>query len=70
MRGTGTENFTVTIPDDAVPGQDGIVVQVDRQDGTPPFEFNVKLRLDTLVEIDFFKHGGVMPYVMRQLAAA
>ena len=61
--------MTISIPDDAVPGQDGITVVVDRKDGSPPFEFQVKLRLDTLVEIDFFKHGGVMPYVMRRLAA-
>ena len=58
------------MPGGAAPGQEGIVVQVDRQDGvSEPFEFTVKLRLDTLVEIQFFKHGGVMPYVMRGLVA-
>lgn len=66
----GTEHFAVTIPEDVTPGQDGIVVEVDRKDGSPPFSFQVKLRLDTLVEIDFFSHGGVMPYVMRSLVAA
>ena len=66
----GTEHFSVTVPGGAAPGQEGIVVQVDRQDGvSEPFEFTVKLRLDTLVEIQFFKHGGVMPYVMRGLVA-
>jgi aconitate hydratase len=66
----GTEHFDVTIPEDAYPGMDGIVVKVDKRDGSStPWQFEVKLRLDTLVEVDFYKHGGVMPYVMRQLAA-
>jgi aconitase A len=45
------------------------MVEADKKDGTPPLKFQVKLRLDTLVEIQFYKHGGVMPYVMRGLVA-
>jgi aconitate hydratase len=32
-------------------------------------EFNVIARIDTPVEVDYYKHGGILPYVLRQLAA-
>jgi aconitate hydratase len=31
--------------------------------------FNVRLRIDTPNEVDYFKHGGILPYVLRQLIA-
>lgn len=33
-------------------------------------EFPVRVRIDTRVEMDYFRHGGVLPYVLRQLVAA
>ena len=67
---TGTEHFSITLPEDAFPADERVSIHVDRKDGSLPFHFCVKLRLDTLVEIEFFRHGGVMPYVMRALAGA
>jgi len=32
-------------------------------------EFPVRVRIDTRVELDYFRHGGVLPYVLRQLVA-
>ncbi|WP_019626230.1 aconitate hydratase AcnA [Thioalkalivibrio sp. ALJT] len=32
--------------------------------------FNVRVRLDTPQEVDYFRHGGILPYVLRQLAAS
>ncbi len=32
--------------------------------------FNVKVRLDTDVEIEYFKNGGILQYVLRRLAKA
>ncbi len=29
----------------------------------------VKLRIDTPIEIDYYKHGGILPFVLRQLLA-
>ena len=29
----------------------------------------VKLRIDTPIEVDYYKHGGILPYVLRQLLA-
>jgi aconitate hydratase len=32
-------------------------------------EFTVKVRIDTPQEIEYFEHGGILQYVLRQLAA-
>jgi aconitate hydratase len=32
-------------------------------------EFNAKVRIDTPQEIEYYKHGGILQYVLRQLAA-
>jgi aconitate hydratase len=31
--------------------------------------FKVRLRIDTPNEVDYFKHGGILPFVLRQLIA-
>jgi aconitate hydratase len=33
-------------------------------------EVAVTLRIDTAIEVDYYKHGGILPYVLRQLLAA
>ena len=30
----------------------------------------VTLRIDTPIEVDYYRHGGILPYVLRQLLAA
>jgi aconitate hydratase len=30
----------------------------------------VKLRIDTPIEVEYYRHGGILPYVLRQLLAA
>jgi aconitate hydratase len=32
-------------------------------------QFNAKVRIDTPQEIEYFEHGGILQYVLRQLAA-
>ena len=29
----------------------------------------VKLRIDTPIEVDYYRHGGILPFVLRQLIA-
>jgi aconitate hydratase len=43
-------------------------VRATREDGTE-LEFQARVRIDTPQEIDYFRHGGILPYVLRQLAA-
>jgi len=33
-------------------------------------EVTVTLRIDTAIEVDYYKHGGILPFVLRQLLAA
>jgi aconitate hydratase len=37
--------------------------------GSMRLEFEVICRIDTPVEVEYYKHGGILPYVLRQLAA-
>jgi aconitate hydratase len=65
----GTETFDVLeLSDDIVPRQD-VTLRITRKDGTAT-EQSVKLRIDTPIEVDYFKHGGILPFVLRQLLSA
>jgi aconitate hydratase len=33
-------------------------------------ETRVLLRIDTPIEVDYYKHGGILPFVLRQLLVA
>ena len=33
-------------------------------------EVTVVLRIDTPIEVDYYRHGGILPFVLRQLLAA
>ncbi|MEP7014246.1 MAG: aconitate hydratase [Verrucomicrobiota bacterium] len=64
----GSEKFSITGLSDAIqPGQElKLDIQSkDRQSHSVP----VKLRIDTPIEIDYYKHGGILPFVLRQLLA-
>ena len=44
-------------------------VVIHRGDGSRS-RVGLKLRIDTPIEVDYYKHGGILPYVLRQLLAA
>jgi aconitate hydratase len=41
-----------------------------RDDAGRTREFDVRVRIDTPTEVDYFVHGGILPYVLRQLVRA
>jgi aconitate hydratase len=45
-----------------------VTVRATREDGSE-LRFQARVRIDTPQEIDYFRHGGILPYVLRQLAA-
>ncbi|XP_047323621.1 aconitate hydratase, cytoplasmic-like [Impatiens glandulifera] len=62
---TGQERFTIDLPTKASeirPGQD-VVVRTDNGKS-----FTCTVRFDTEVELAYFDHGGILPYVIRQLS--
>jgi len=65
----GSETFDVVgLSDDIVPRQD-VTLRIHRKDGSVT-EQTVKLRIDTPIEVDYFRHGGILPFVLRQLLEA
>ncbi len=51
---------------DGVPSN--VVVVATRPDGTE-VRFDARVRIDTPGEAEYFRHGGILPYVLRRLAA-
>jgi aconitate hydratase len=65
---TGDELIDIVIDGELRPQGDARLV-IHRRDGTQT-EVPLKLRIDTPIEIDYYKHGGILPFVLRQLLAA
>jgi aconitate hydratase len=64
---TGDESFTVLGVADLQPRQD-VEVEVTRADGSRT-SFTARCRIDTLNELEYFRAGGILHYVLRKLAA-
>lgn len=68
LRLDGTETFDLVGLDALSPRQD--VNLVIHRAGGETIEVPVTLRIDTPIEIDYYQHGGILPYVLRQLVSA
>ena len=64
----GDEVVDVRLADEIKPLSDATLV-ITRSDGIRR-EVPVTLRIDTAIEVDYYKHGGILPFVLRQLLAA
>jgi aconitate hydratase len=62
----GTESFSIPVGDDVQPLQ-MIEVTAVRTDGTS-LNFSAQIRLDTPVEVEYYRNGGILHTVLRQLA--
>jgi len=62
----GSETYDITLDDDLKPRQ-AIEVTATREDGSV-VHFVVTCRIDTPVEIDYYRNGGILHTVLRQLA--
>ncbi len=66
---TGRETYSIAgIADDLAPGK-RLKVTATADDGKET-TFEVTCRIDTPVELDYYKHGGILQFVLRQLASA
>jgi len=61
----GDETIDVVGFDDIKPQQD-LKLLIRKADGTIR-EIAVKSRIDTAIEVDYYKHGGILPFVLREL---
>ncbi|MGA8005562.1 MAG: aconitate hydratase AcnA [Burkholderiales bacterium] len=64
----GDETVDVLGMDDIRPQQE-LMLFIKRKDGTSR-QVKVKSRIDTAIEVDYYKHGGILPYVLRELIRA
>ena len=62
----GTEHFDIQISDDVAPRQK-IPVVARREDGSR-VEFQTICRIDTPVEVDYYRNGGILHTVIRRMA--
>ena len=64
----GTETFDVIGLSPAVKPQQDLTLRITRKCGTVE-NVVVACRIDTPIEIEYYQHGGILPYVLRQLVA-
>ncbi|MGE5639082.1 MAG: aconitate hydratase AcnA, partial [Clostridia bacterium] len=61
----GDETIDIAGLEDIKPQQE-LTLVVNRADGTRT-RVVVKSRIDTAIEVDYYKHGGILPYVLREI---
>jgi aconitate hydratase len=66
---TGHEVFSFAGVSEGLAPMKSLTV-VAKSDGGPNKVFSVVARIDTPNELDYYRHGGILPYVLRQLASA
>jgi aconitate hydratase len=66
---TGDETLDFEGLNDQLTPRSQLTVKATRPDGTS-FSFETLVRIDTPVEIDYFRNGGILPTVLRKLATS
>ncbi|MFN8573433.1 MAG: aconitate hydratase AcnA [Gemmatimonadaceae bacterium] len=64
---TGFETYTIDGLSDGMSPRAQLTVLAKSSDGREQ-RFTVRSRIDTPEELNYFRHGGILPYVLRQLA--
>jgi aconitate hydratase len=64
----GSETFDVIGLGTAIKPQQDLTLRIHHQSGLVEM-VPVRCRIDTPIEIDYYQHGGILPYVLRQIVA-
>ena len=64
----GTETYDVVGLGAGLKPQQDLTLRITRKDGKVE-NVPVRCRIDTPIEIDYYQHGGILPFVLRQLVA-
>jgi aconitate hydratase len=62
----GSETFDLTGLSDGIKPRQDVTLVIHRANSTTE-KVPVTLRIDTPIEIEYYKHGGILPYVLGQL---
>jgi aconitate hydratase len=66
LRLDGSERFDLKGIEDGIDPLEEITLVIHRKSGAVE-EIPITLRIDTPIEVDYYKHGGILPFVLRQL---
>jgi aconitate hydratase len=62
----GTETYDIVgLGEDLKPRQE-LTLRITRKAGSST-DVTVKVRIDTPIEVDYYRHGGILPFILRQL---
>ncbi|MDB6156116.1 MAG: acn [Chthoniobacteraceae bacterium] len=64
----GTETFDLLGLDDNIKPMSNVTLVIHRADGHR-LEVVLRSRIDTGIEVDYYRHGGILPFVLRELVA-
>jgi len=64
----GEESFDISGIDENLKPQQDVTLTITRRDGSTQ-QVPLLLRIDTPIEVDYYRHGGILPYVLRELVA-
>ncbi|GAA5235532.1 aconitate hydratase AcnA [Verticiella sediminum] len=65
---TGRETYDIEGLEHGIRPQQDVTLVIHREDGVEQ-RVTVLLRIDTPIEVDYYQHGGILPFVLRQLLA-
>ncbi len=66
---TGNESFDLIGLENDIKPQQEVTLVIKRANGDTQ-QVKLLLRIDTPIEVDYYRHGGILPFVLRQLLAA
>ena len=66
---TGNETYDIEGLEAGITPQQDVTLVIHRHNGQTD-RVKVLLRIDTPIEVDYYQHGGILPYVLRDLLAA
>lgn len=66
---TGNESFDLLGIEHNIKPQQEVTLVIKRANGQTQ-QAKLLLRIDTPIEVDYYRHGGILPFVLRQLLAA
>ncbi|MDX8386434.1 MAG: aconitate hydratase AcnA [Gallionella sp.] len=63
---TGEEIFDISGIDESLKPQQDVALTITRKDGSKQ-NVQLLLRIDTPIEVDYYRNGGILPYVLKEL---
>jgi aconitate hydratase len=65
---SGDETFDIVGIDENLKPQQDVLLSITRRDGSKQ-NVALLLRIDTPIEVDYYRHGGILPYVLKELVS-